>query len=158
MSDKLKTIHFDNFKLDVTEEQFENIGYEVDIEYDEEEKIHKVDNPVIDIGEYIDEVLIWVIEGSIWNQPDYFENGDGTYYEFEFSKPTEGNSNLEIFDFFNEMKFGCLFLKDNSTGKFLKPSEFPKFDSMDDFNGFNEMKWDEIYLLKDFDIKSHLDI
>lgn len=42
MSDKLKTIHFDNFKLDVTEEQFENIGYQVDIEYDEFEHYHSL--------------------------------------------------------------------------------------------------------------------
>lgn len=157
MSDKLKTIDFGNFKLDVTEEQFENIGNEVDIEYDEEEKIYKVDNPVIEIGEYIDEVLIWVIEGSIWNQPDYFERGDGSYYEFEFTKPTEGDKLPDNLNFYNDSEWGGLFLKDNSTGKFLKPSESPKFDSMDDF-GFNEMKWDEIYLLKDFDIKNHLDI
>ena len=53
---------------------------------------------------------------------------------------------------------GKTFLKDNSTGNFLKPSEFPKFDSMDDFNGFNQMNSSQIYLLKDFDIKNYLDI
>ena len=37
MSDKLKTIDFGNFKLDVTEEQFENIDNGFGVDYDEED-------------------------------------------------------------------------------------------------------------------------
>ena len=39
------------------------------------------------------------------NQPNYFENGDGTYYEFEFSKPTDGNEFIDNFDFYNKSKW-----------------------------------------------------
>ena len=156
MSDELKTIDFGNFKLDVTEDQFEKIGEMVHI--DEDDGDYKVYDPVIDLGEYIDETLIWVMSGGIMNQTNYFQNGDGTYYEFEFSKPTDGDEFLDNFDFYNKSKWVGLFLKDNSTGNFLKPSESPDFDSFDDFNGNYQMNSSEIYLLRDFDIKSHLDI
>ena len=158
MSDKLKTIDFGNFKLDVTEEQFENIDNGFGVDYDEEDGLYKVYDQVLEISEYIEEEIVLVTEGGIWNQPGYFERGDGSYYEFEFSKPTEGNGNLEIFDFYNESKWGGLYLKDNSTRKFLKPSESPEFDSLDDFDGYYQMNSNEIYLLKDFDIKNYLDI
>jgi hypothetical protein len=46
-----------------------------------------------------------------------------------------------------------LFLKDNTSGKFLIPSDYPKFNSFDDFDDFYQVDSSEIYLLKDFDIK-----
>ena len=156
MGDKLKTIDFGNFKLDVTEDQFEKIGEEVDIE--NENGVYMVYEPCIEIGEHIDETLIWYTKGGIWNQSDFFEKGDGTYFEFEFSRPIEKINSLKNFDFNLKSKMDSLFLKDNTSGKFLMPSDYPKFNSFDDFDDFYQVDSSEIYLLKDFDIKNNLDI
>ena len=149
MSDKLKTIHFDNFKLDVTEEQFDNMKNYMDI--NEEDGKYVCYSPSYE-GFDCEESILYLRRGSIWNQNKLFESGDGGFYEFE------GSSNiiqLEKFNFYRGGYGESLFLLDYNTNKFLEFDNNKDVDLDDVFNNSQTDKH-EFYLENDFDIISYL--
>ena len=157
MSDKLKTIHFENFKLDVTEEQFDNMKNYMGI--NEEDGKYVCYSPSYE-GFDCEESILYLRRGGIWNQNKFFESGSGGFYEFE------GSSNiiqLEKFNFYRGYRGGhgeSLFLLDYKTNKFLEFNDI--FDDIDDFDGFDvfdenyQTDRHEFYLENDFDIISYL--
>ena len=152
MSDKLKTIHFDNFKLEVTQEQFDGMKEYMEI-YEEEGK-YVCYSPSYE-GFDGEEPILWLRRGSIWNQNKLFEEGDGSFYQFEGTDLN--NQQLEKYNFFQGYYEESLFLKDNTTKKFLKFDDIKDFD-VDDVLSFDNSQTDEneFYLLKDFDIEDYL--